>query len=99
MGGISQCPVCGELYYGDKRDSYQTCGCVTAARRKPMDVVFFEWLTAPEPSIGERKAEFYRMLAGAYECMDDIEAIVGGEQCPHCGEWHLAEDDDAPDTP
>lgn len=28
MGGISQCVVCGDLYYGDERDGYQTCRCV-----------------------------------------------------------------------
>ena len=27
MGGISQCPVCGSLYYGDYRDDWQTCAC------------------------------------------------------------------------
>jgi hypothetical protein len=27
MGGISQCPICGDLYYGDERDDYQTCRC------------------------------------------------------------------------
>lgn len=27
MSGISQCPVCGDLYYGDERDDWQTCSC------------------------------------------------------------------------
>lgn len=31
MSGISQCPVCGDLYYGDERDDYQTCSCVRNA--------------------------------------------------------------------
>ena len=27
MSGICMCPVCGELYYGDERDDWQTCSC------------------------------------------------------------------------
>jgi hypothetical protein len=27
MSGICQCLVCGELYYGDERDNWQTCSC------------------------------------------------------------------------
>ena len=27
MGGICQCPDCGNLYYGDERDDWQTCSC------------------------------------------------------------------------
>lgn len=44
MGGICQCPACGDLYYGDERDNYQTCRCgadsvVIALTREQADIL------------------------------------------------------------